>query len=80
MNPSLRALLATALLLLLTGGTALLTDAHASAWLIALNATFKAAIIGWVFLELDHAWPPWALAMALGVVGVAFGAAALMGA
>lgn len=79
MSPSLRAVLATALLLGLTAGTALLTGGHASPWLLALNATLKAAVIGWVFLELNRAWPGWALGLALGFGAVAFGAVALMG-
>ncbi|MCB9743901.1 MAG: hypothetical protein H6740_14980 [Alphaproteobacteria bacterium] len=44
----------------------------------ALGA-LKIAIIGWVFLELDRAWPLWAaLAAALSLV-VIFGSALLMG-
>lgn len=70
----------TLLLIALTLGTGWLVEHQASAWALAGNATVKVAVIGWVFLELDRAWPVWAALGLLGTVGVAFGAAAMMGA
>ncbi|MCK6504882.1 hypothetical protein L6R53_16035 [Myxococcota bacterium] len=73
------AAVATAALVLLTLATGYLFEHHASPWALAGNACLKVALIGWVFLELDRAWPVWAALVGMGTVGVAFGAAGLMG-
>lgn len=79
MNRALLAFVATAALVLLTLATGVLVEHQASAWALAGNACLKVALIGWVFLELDRAWPLWAGLVALGTAGVAFGAVLLMG-
>lgn len=70
---------ATAALVLLTLATGLLYDRAAPAWTLAAAACVKAAVVGWVFLELDRAWWVWGAMLALGTAGVAFGAVAVMG-
>ena len=77
---SLLAAVATGVLLLLTLGTAALIEHDAPAWVLAGNACLKVAVIGWVFLELDRAWPLWGLLVAGGTLAVAAGAVVLMGA
>lgn len=73
------AAIATVALILLTLATGYLFEHDASPWALAGNACLKVALIGWVFLELDRAWPLWAALVATGTAGVAFGAAGLMG-
>ncbi len=77
MNRTRLSVLALLVLLGLTGAMWVLADDQSSAAALATVAAFKIVVIGAVFLELDHAWPGWAVASA-GVVGVVLGGAVLL--
>ena len=80
MSRSTLAFLALAMLLGLTLATWGLADRQAANWTLALVAVLKVGVIGAVFLELDRAWLGWALLLVLLSLGIAGGAAVLMGA
>ncbi len=65
-------------LLLLTGGSLLVSEQEAGPWPVAALALVKAAIICAVFLELDRAWPGWAVIAGLVLTAIAGGAALLI--
>ncbi|MDP2312893.1 MAG: hypothetical protein Q8P41_08310 [Pseudomonadota bacterium] len=72
--------LALTALLGLTGAMWALAGAESSAAMVAAVAAVKMVVIGAVFLELDCAWPGWAVAAAAIVGTVLGGAVLLMGA
>jgi hypothetical protein len=80
MTRSIRGALAAALLVLLTLATAALFEADAPAWALAANAAAKVLVVGWVFLELDRAWPVWGLLAALVTAATLGGVVLAMGA
>lgn len=69
--------LTCAVLIGLTLLTWLLADDGAAAWLLALVALVKVALIGVVFLELARSWPGWA-ALSLLVVCTVLGGSVLL--
>lgn len=78
MSRSVASFLALVMLVGLTGATWLLAEGTTGPWPLAAVAIFKVAVIGAVFLELDRAWPGWAVLGSLLVAAVAGGAALLM--
>ncbi|MDP2304697.1 MAG: hypothetical protein Q8P18_01550 [Pseudomonadota bacterium] len=80
MNRTLLSVLALVVLLGLTGGMWALADGQGStsaAGGLAAVAALKIVVIGAVFLELDHAWPGWAV-LGAAIVGVVLGGAVLL--
>lgn len=72
MSRATRSVVALAALLALTGATWAASDGDART--IAALAGAKIAIVGMVFLELDRAWPGWAV-VAILLVGAILGGA-----
>lgn len=72
MNRTLLSVLALAALVGLTVALWILADGSASTGVVAAVAALKIVIIGAVYLELDRAWPGWAVASAA-VVGIVLG-------
>lgn len=77
MNRTLVSVLALVVLLGLTGAMWALADGRISTTGLATMAALKIIVVGAVFLELDRAWPGWAVVSAL-VVGIVLGGAVLL--
>ncbi len=72
MSRSAWSLVALCVLLALSGASLVSSTAEDSGLVVAALALAKAALIGAVFLELDHAWPGWALgflALVMAILG-----------
>ncbi len=78
MSRSTLSLVAFLALVLLTLATWQAAEGALGPGAVALVATAKVALIGGVFLELDRAWPVWALLSAGLTVAVLGGSALLL--